>query len=82
MRDGGLVIVRATFTGFKALPALKRQSGSAFKQAIYLLRRRANLSLAEVAAMAGVSIGRVAQIQSEIESLPADERLIRIANDL
>ena len=76
------MIVRATFTGFKALPALKRQSGSAFKQAIYLLRRRANLCLAEGAAMAGVSIGRVAQIQSEIESLPADERLIRIANDL
>ena len=68
--------------GIKPATVLKRQSGSAFKQAIYLLRRRANLSLAEVAAMAGVSIGRVAQIQSEIESHPADERLIRIANDL
>ena len=32
--------------------------------------------------MAGVSIGRVAQIQSENESLAAVERLIRIANDL
>ena len=68
--------------GIKSARVLERQSGWAFKQAIYLLRRRANLSLAEVAAMAGVSIGRVAQIQSEIESLPADERLIRIANDL
>ena len=68
--------------GIKPTAVLKRQSGPAYKQAIYLLRRRANLSLAEVAAVAGVSIGRVAQIQSEIESLPADERLIRIANDL
>ena len=72
----------AAVHGIKSATVLKRQSGSAFKQAIYLLRRRANLSLAEVAAMAGVSIGRVAQIQSEIESLAADERLIRIANDL
>jgi len=68
--------------GIKPTMVLKRQSGSAYKQAIYLLRRRANLSLAEVATMAGVSIGRVAQIQSEIESLAADERLIRIANAL
>ena len=35
-----------------------------FKQTVYLLRRRANLSLREVAEMAGVTIGRVAQIQS------------------
>ena len=68
--------------GIKPATVLKRQSGSAFKQAIYLLRRRANLSLADVAAVAGVSIGRVAQIQSEIESVAADERLIRIVNDL
>ena len=68
--------------GIKSALVLKRQSGSAFKQAVYLLRRRANLSLAEVAAMAGVSIGRVAQIQSEIESLPADKGLMRIASEL
>ena len=72
----------AAVHGIKSATVLNRLSGSALKQAIYLLRRRANLSLAEVAAMAGVSIGRVAQIQSEIESLPADERLIRIANEL
>lgn len=55
--------------------ALKRESAAAFKQAVYLLRRRANLSLREVAEMAGVSIGRVAQIQSEIESAPPDVML-------
>jgi len=64
--------------GIKPAAALKRQSGPAFKQTVYLLRRRANLSLREVAQMAGVTIGRVAQIQTEIESLPNDERLERI----
>jgi transcriptional regulator with XRE-family HTH domain len=49
---------------------------------VYLLRRRANLSLREVAEMAGVTIGRVAQIQSEIEALPNNERLERIVAGL
>ncbi|MEK6209937.1 MAG: transposase [Pseudomonadota bacterium] len=64
--------------GIKPAAALARHSGPAFKQTVYLLRRRANLSLREVAAMAGVTIGRVAQIQSEIESLPTDKKLERI----
>lgn len=64
--------------GIKPAAALARQSGPAFKQTVYLLRRRANLSLREVAQMAGVTIGRVAQIQSEIESLPNDQRLEQI----
>jgi REP element-mobilizing transposase RayT len=68
--------------GIHPAKVLKRESGPAFKQAIYFLRRRSNLSLAEVAAMAGVSIGRVAQIQGEIESVPADRKLIRIGNGL
>jgi REP element-mobilizing transposase RayT len=54
---------------------LERESGEAFKHAVYLLRRRANLSLREVAALAGVSIGRVSQIQSRIEAQAPDERL-------
>ncbi len=45
-----------------------QRSHPAFKQAIYLLRRAANLSLAEVALRAGVSAPRVTQIQREIES--------------
>ncbi len=62
--------------------ALKRESGPAFKQSVYLLRRRDNLSLREVAEMARVTIGRVAQIQTEIESLPKDEKLERIVASL
>ena len=42
------------------------------------IRRRANLSLREVAAMSGVTIGRIAEIQSEIESLSADQMLGKI----
>jgi hypothetical protein len=68
--------------GIKPAAALKRESGPAFKQSVYLLRRRANLSLREVAEMAGVTIGRVAQIQSEIESLPRDEQLEQIVAKL
>jgi REP element-mobilizing transposase RayT len=54
-----------------------RSSGEAFKHAVYLLRRRANLPLRDVAAMAGVSIGRVSQIQSRIEASAPDARLQR-----
>lgn len=80
VRPSAQAVLRAVADayGIKSAAALKRHSGPAFKQAVYLLRRRANLSLREVAAMAGVTIGRVAQIQSEIESLPKDERLERI----
>lgn len=46
---------------------LDRASGEAYKAAVYLLRRAANLSLAEVAKRAGISMPRVSQIQAEIE---------------
>jgi putative transposase len=62
--------------------ALERGSGQAFKHAVYLLRRQANLSLREVATIAGVSIGRVSQIQGEIELRPADESLDRCLREL
>ncbi|WP_407941087.1 sigma factor-like helix-turn-helix DNA-binding protein [Methylotetracoccus oryzae] len=45
----------------------------AFRQAVQLLRRRCNLPLREVAAMAGVSVSRVSQIQREVEE-PNRER--------
>ncbi|MEQ1880504.1 MAG: transposase [Burkholderiales bacterium] len=61
---------------------LRPGSGQAFKHATYLLRRRANLSLKEVADKTGVSIGRVAQIQREIESAEVDPILRRIVVDL
>ena len=84
VRPSAQAVLRAVANayGIKTSSALERQSGPAFKQAVYLLRRRANLSLQEVAEMAGVTIGRVAQIQSELESLPRDERLGRIVAKL
>lgn len=71
------VILRcvAKVHGIGANAVLDRRQGLAFKQAVYLLRRRANLSLAQVAQIAGVSIGRIAQIQGEIESQPVDESM-------
>ena len=45
----------------------RRASQAAYRVAIYLLRRAANLPLAEVAALAGVSAPRVSQIQRGIE---------------
>jgi REP element-mobilizing transposase RayT len=77
-------IVRAVARAYEiARPAvLDRASGEPFKHAVYLLRRRANLPLQEVAALAGVSIGRISQIQSEIESHPADPALARCLRNL
>jgi len=45
---------------------------------VYLLRRAANLPLAQVAERAGISPGRVSQIQTEIEREPLDRRLKEI----
>ncbi len=61
---------------------LERHSAEAFKHAVYLLRRRANIPLHDVATMAGVSIGRVSQIQSRIEAEKPDERLHRCMEQL
>ena len=80
VRPSAQAVLRAVADtyGIKPAAALERQSGPAFKQTVYLLRRRANLSLREVARMAGVTIGRVAQIQSEIESAAPDGMLQQI----
>jgi predicted transcriptional regulator len=48
------------------------------ESAVYLLRREANLSLEEVAGLAGVSCSRVSQIQRELDLAPDDKRLRRI----
>jgi hypothetical protein len=84
VRPSAQAVLRAVADtyGIKPTAALERHSGPAFKQAVYLLRRRANLSLRQVADMAGVTIGRVAQIQSEIESLPKGGRLENIVSRL
>jgi transcriptional regulator with XRE-family HTH domain len=47
----------------------------ALRSAVYLLRRAVNLSMAEVSALAGVSISRVSQIQRNIEAGHTDDRL-------
>ncbi len=84
IRPNAQAVLRAVANayGIKPAAALERRNGTAFKQTVYLLRRRANLSLGKVADMAGVTIGRVAQIQSEIESLPKDKRLEQIVAEL
>ncbi len=76
--------IRAVATAHGITPAgvLRRESGPAFKHVVYLLRRRVNLSLREAAEMAGISIGRVTQIQSEVESEEADEMLREIVANL
>ncbi len=45
----------------------RRANQAAFQVAVYLLRRAANLPLAEVAALAGVSAPRISQVQRRIE---------------
>jgi putative transposase len=84
VRPRAQAVLRAVADAYRIKPAaaLERQSGPAFKQTVYLLRRRANLSLRQVAEMAGVTIGRVAQIQSETESLLEDEQLEQIVSRL
>ena len=46
---------------------LDRSHPEAFKLAVVRLRRQANLTLNEVAALAGISASRISQIQTEIE---------------
>jgi putative transposase len=48
-------------------PLRRRDDPDAFDATVYLLRRAANMKLAEVAALGGVSPPRISQIQREIE---------------
>ena len=50
---------------------LDRSHSEVFKVAVYLLRRRANLTLKEVARFTGVSTPRISQIQTELEAAGA-----------
>jgi len=83
-RPGADRVLRAVAKthGIPRSAVLQRGSGKAFKHAVYLLRRQANLPLREVARISGVSIGRVSQIQGEIELRPADEILDRCIKEL
>jgi hypothetical protein len=83
-RPGTREIVRAVAdaAGIRPSAVLDRSSGAAFRHAVYLLRRRGNLSLREVAELAGVSIGRISQIQTEIESKEMHPVLHRLVQAL
>jgi REP element-mobilizing transposase RayT len=60
---------------------MHRSSGEAYKAVIYLLRRAANLPLAEVARRAGVSPPRVSQIQAQVERGKLSGRLRSLIED-
>ena len=64
--------------GVAAEQVLQRSSGRAFRVAVYLLRRVGNLSLAEVARLAGVSPSRVSQIQAELETIEHDQQMTAV----
>lgn len=74
LRPGVEDVTMAVGKAYRMPPdqVLNRASAPAYKAAVYLLRRAANLPLAEVASRAGVSPGRVSQIQAEIEGSRID----------
>ena len=55
-----------------------RSHQQAFRAWVYLLRRASNLSLREVSEIAGVSTGRISQIQQAIEAEQAGPVLVRL----
>ena len=59
---------------------LDRGNGGAYEATVYPLRRMVSLSLAQVAARARISPGRVSQIQAEIENRRLDSHLMGIAD--
>ena len=69
LRPDALAVEAAVAKAYRIASSqvMNRASGAAYKAAVYLLRRAANLPLAEVAKRAGVSPARVSQIQTEIE---------------
>jgi REP element-mobilizing transposase RayT len=83
-RPGAAAIVRAVADahGIPQARVLDRSNPEAFKHAVYLLRRVGNLPLNEVAQRAGISIGRVSQIQTEMESGQPDARLQEVLRRL
>jgi len=60
---------------------LDRRNKEAFRMLIYLLRRACNMPLKDVAALAGISLGRVSQIQREMTNAdlksPSASKLLR-----
>ncbi len=79
-RPGPEAILTAVAKGFgiKAEEVRNRSHQPAFRAWVYLLRRAANLGLREVAEGAGVSCGRVSQIQRVAETEQPTSELARL----
>ena len=67
--------------GISPSQALDRSHDEAYWSAVYLMRRAGNLSLQEVARRVGVSIARVSQIQTKIESGKNSKRIDRLIRE-
>ncbi len=69
LRPSAEAVEAAVAKAYRTSPGkvLDRANAGAYKAAVYLLRRVANLPLAAVAKRAGISLPRVSQIQAEIE---------------
>lgn len=69
LRPGPAEILSKVGLAFRISPSgvLEGSDQDAYQAAVYLLRRVANLSLRGVAELAGVSSGRISQIQANIE---------------
>lgn len=77
MSDAVIAMVAKAYD-LPARQVLDRSHQQAFRAAVYLLRRAANLTLGQVAGLAKVSAPRVSQIQSEIERQQPDATLNRL----
>ncbi len=64
--------------GISASQVLDRRHAEAYWLAVYLMRRAGNLSLQEVARRVGVSIARISQIQTKIESGKASKKVDKL----
>jgi REP element-mobilizing transposase RayT len=63
-----IINVVAERYAIKPAQVLDRRQGEAYRAAVYLMRRAGNMALRKVAERAGVSAGRVSQIQTQIEA--------------
>lgn len=73
-------VLKAVANAYAIAPGavLNRSHQGAFRAAVHLLRRAANLPLNEVATLAGVSAPRISQTQSKIERETPDSQLQKL----
>jgi len=75
---GAVLIAVAKAFGVTLQQVQNRSHQQAFQAWVYLLRRAANLSLRDVSEKAGVSTGRISQIQRTIEDGEPEPVLVRL----